>query len=203
MIKRGSGERSVAVNIQTALAMYRETGRIMDCSITRTFALMNKESSEQGSEVIGLNTDTDRQQKTVFRIQLHGDSPPALIFVARKSNTGPPKDWLNEEEDLEVGLEMFGKTILDDYQKTFDDHRGAVLIAGLGVRTADIFPATSMIPQNNWDRTRLRYANQFSAAIEEELQHSDFDAKIVSIGIDAWGCDSDRIRDFLKRNIIH
>lgn len=33
--------------------------------------------------------------------------------------------------------------------------------------------------------------------------NSDFDAKIISVGIDAWGCDTDRIRNFIQRNLIH
>jgi hypothetical protein len=39
---------------------------------------------------------------------------------------------------------------------------------------------------------RLRYADRFSAAVEHELRNSDFDAKIISVGMDA-GYDNNEI----------
>lgn len=41
-------------------------------------------------------------------------------------------------------------------------------------------------------RNRLRYPDRFSAAVEHELRNSDFDAKTISVGIDA-GYDSNEI----------
>jgi hypothetical protein len=41
---------------------------------------------------------------------------------------------------------------------------------------------------------RLRYADRFSAAVEHELRNSDFDAKIISVGMDA-GYDNNEISD--------
>jgi hypothetical protein len=41
---------------------------------------------------------------------------------------------------------------------------------------------------------RLRYADRYSAAVELELRNSDFDAKIISGGMDA-GYDNNEIED--------
>ena len=41
-------------------------------------------------------------------------------------------------------------------------------------------------------RNSLRYPDRFSAVVEHELRNSDFDAKTISVGIDA-GYDSDEI----------
>lgn len=73
-----------------------------------------------------------------------------------------------------------------------------MLVAGFGVRTTDIFSTSALTPLNNWDRVRLRYADRFSEAIEHELRNSDSDARIISVGIEAWDCDTDRIRNFIQ-----
>jgi hypothetical protein len=71
------------------------------------------------------------------------------------------------------------------------------------VRATDILSTSPSAPLNNWDRVCLRYPDRFSKAIENELRNSDFDARIISVGIDAWGCDTDRNRNFIQRNMIH
>jgi hypothetical protein len=189
IVERGAGERSVDVPLRTSLSLYVEKSHIVETGIKRSFTAMNQSSTsletESNAPVTDLNTRTNKQQISVYRTHLHGDSPPALIFVVRKSNTGQAKDWFGENEDLESGLEQFRSAVLSDYQKTFHDYRGAVMIAGFGVRTADIFSTSPTAPLNNWDRVRHRYADRFSQTIEHELRNSDFDAKIISVGIDA------------------
>lgn len=207
VIKRGAGERSADVPLRTLLSFYVEKGQIVETGVKRSFTVMNQSSTsldtESNAPMTDLNTTTNKQQRTVYCIHRNGDSPPELIFVVRKSNTGQPKDWFGENEDLESGLERFRGAVLSDYQNTFSDYRGAVMIAGFGVRTADIFSTSPTAPLNNWVRVRHRYADTFSQTIEHELRNSDFDAKIISVGIDAWGCDTDRIRNFIQRNTIH
>jgi len=207
VIKRGAGERSADVPLRTSLSLYVEKGHIVQTGVKRSFTSMDQSStpleSERNAMITDRSTGTSRQQKSVYRIHLHGYSPPALIFVVRRSNTGQPKDWLGEDEDLESGLKQFRSAVLSDYQNTFSDYRRAVMIAGFGVRTADIFSTSPTTPLNNWDRVRHRYADAFSQTIEHELRNSDYDAKIISVGIDAWGCDTDWIRHFIQRNLIH
>jgi len=55
-------------------------------------------------------------------------------------------------------------------------------------------PAASLqrIKSESSSRNRLRYPDRFSAAVEHELRNSDFDAKTISVGIDA-GYDSNEI----------
>jgi hypothetical protein len=138
----------------------------------------------------------------VYRIRLHGDEPPSLILVLRKSNTRPPKDWYYGQTDLVAGLPQFGKDVLQDYQDTFSDYRGAVLIAGYGVRTCDIF-ATNTESYNNFEKERLRYARRFSDALEYGPHNSNLNVRFVSIDLDAWVCDGDRIQAFIEANSIH
>ena len=164
IIKRGAGERSADVPLRTSLSLFVDKGHIVETGVKRSFTSMDQSStpmeSERNPTATYTRTDTNKQQRTVYRIHLHGDSPSALIFVVRKSNTGQPKDWFGEDEDLESGLERFRSVVLSDYQKTFHDYRGAVLVAGFGVRTADIFSTSPSAPLNNWDRVRLRYADK-------------------------------------------
>lgn len=138
----------------------------------------------------------------MYRIRLHGDEPPSLILVLRKSNTRPPKDWYYGQTDLVAGLPQFGKDVLQDYQDTFSDYRGAVLIAGYGVRTCDIF-ATNTESYNNFEKERLRYARRFSDALEYGPHNSNLNVRFVSIDLDAWVCDGDRIQAFIEANSIH
>lgn len=106
---------------------------------------------------------------------------PTIGYPPRKTGCGAQAHWRT-------------------YKTVFDDIITAILIAGSGVRTADI-PCSGQDNENakdTWDRYRLDCAAEFTQTIRKCIQDSPDKPTIVSIGIDGWGCDTDRIRDFIN-----
>ena len=109
--------------------------------------------------------NTVNKDSKIYRVELTTESAmhetPAIILIARCSSNNVPKDWFAGHETLEEGLPRWGISRLAEYRKVFSDDRRALLIVGIGVKTActptvesirDLRAETSSAKTSNWAR---------------------------------------------------
>lgn len=130
-------------------------------------------------------------------------TPPSIIYVARESNDAPAV-WYSGKDRLEEGLRIWVLPRVKEYQTLFEAMRSACIVSGSRCRTYLLpAPPSSTEWVDNEDASHDRAINRntllFTDTIQERLEASHDRPTVISIGIDGWGADLDRIEQFLKR----
>jgi hypothetical protein len=127
--------------------------------------------------------------KQVVRVPLSDSGPIPRIFIVARSSGGPPAAWKAGRDDFIQGLPLFGRQVLLEFRKAFNDRGAAVLHVASDVPSREV-PA----PLSSSHSAAIN----FTRAIEDDLRKST-NPVIITMGWDGFSCSTKLIGPWLAR----